>query len=256
MARSPRSDAKPARTKASRQKGHTGRTSAAQAADPVEVGMGAPGKAWRAPEGLRAKTATQADYMHAITTNQLIFGTGPAGCGKTYIPAAMVAEALRCKQVEKVILTRPVVEAGESVGFLPGTLEEKYEPYLRPFRDVFNHRLGRGFLEYAIKAGTIEALPLGFMRGMTFSEGTWVILDEAQNVTPVQMKMFLTRIGEGCKVVVTGDPTQRDIAGPSGLTDAIERMAGLGNSAHIAFSRHDVVRSGMVREILERYEST
>jgi phosphate starvation-inducible PhoH-like protein len=164
----------------------------------------------------------------------------------------MAADALKAKQIKKIILTRPAVEAGESLGFLPGLLEEKFDPFMRPFKDVLNERLGQGFLSYAIKDGRIEALPLAYMRGMTFKD-CWVILDEAQNTTPTQMKMFLTRIGAGSKVVVNGDLTQKDIPGRSGLSDAVKRVAKLPDVRVVGFTRADVVRDDIVQQIIDCY---
>lgn len=202
---------------------------------------------------LEPKNEVQARYMHAIESHVLTFGTGPAGTGKTYIPAALAAQAMKDKRVDKIVLTRPAVEAGENLGFLPGELEEKYEPYIVPFKDVFTEKLGRTHYEYALKTGKIEAAPLAYMRGRTF-KNCFLILDEAQNVTPVQMKMFLTRIGENCTVIVTGDLRQKDIAGMSGLADAIERLQHVRRAAHVDFSADDVVRSGFVQDVIEAYE--
>ena len=202
---------------------------------------------------LQARTEAQGHYIIAIESAQLTFGVGPAGTGKTYICAAMAAEALSEKRIEKIILTRPAVEAGENLGFLPGELEDKIDPYMAPFMDVLHERLGRGFTDYLLKTGAIECAPLAFMRGRTF-KNAMVILDEAQNTTPTQMKMFLTRIGEGSKVVVNGDPAQKDIPGASGLADAIGRLESLNRVRVVHFGREDVVRSGLVQAIVERYE--
>lgn len=202
---------------------------------------------------IKPRTDAQHRYMQAIKSETLIFATGPAGTGKTYLCAALAAEALENKRIDKIILTRPAVEAGEKLGFLPGELEEKYEPYLQPFRDVFNERLGASFAEYLIKHKRIEPAPLAYLRGRAF-KNCWVILDEAQNTTPLQMKMFLTRIGENCKVIVNGDLAQKDIPGKSGLEDAVSRLSDLNDSRIVAFASADVVRSGIVKDILERYE--
>jgi phosphate starvation-inducible PhoH-like protein len=145
------------------------------------------------------------------------------------------------------------VEAGERIGFLPGTKEEKFEPYFRPYKEVLSRRLGSGFLDYALKHGVIEAAPLNFIRGWTFDDCA-VVLDEAQNCTPGEMKLFLTRIGENCKIIVTGDPTQQDIAGHSGLMDAVDRCHLLPSVGVVYFTRADVVRSGLVQQIVEAYE--
>lgn len=203
---------------------------------------------------LEPKNEIQARYIHTIGDHVVTFATGPAGTGKTYIPAALAAAALQAKVIEKVILTRPAIEAGENLGFLPGELDEKYAPYLAPFKDVFYQALGPGFYQYCLKNQTIEPAPLAYMRGRTF-RNAFVILDEAQNVTPVQMKMFLTRIGENCTVVVAGDLRQKDLPGPSGLADAIERLKHVRRAAHVEFTAEDVVRSGFVQDVLEAYES-
>ena len=203
---------------------------------------------------LVAQTDRQADYISSILANTLTFGTGPAGTGKTYLATCLAADALQKKQIKKILLTRPAVEAGENLGFLPGELSEKFEPYLRPFRDILDRRLGKGFVDCAIKNGKIEALPLAYMRGMTF-EDCWVLLDEAQNTTPAQMKMFLTRIGEDCKVVVNGDLTQMDIKGLSGLADGLQRSRGLPRVSEVEFTRDDIVRSGLTQMLVDRYSN-
>ena len=202
---------------------------------------------------LEARTEAQGHYIMSINTSKLTFGAGPAGTGKTYVCGAMAAEALTDKVTEKIILTRPAVEAGENLGFLPGDLSEKFEPYLQPFRDVLYERMGKGCMEYMVKSGRIEAAPLAYMRGRTFKD-CWVILDEAQNVTPTQMKMFLTRIGDNCKVIVNGDPRQQDIAGMSGFVDAIDRLSYLNKVSVVEFCNEDIVRSGLVQQIVKAYE--
>jgi phosphate starvation-inducible protein PhoH and related proteins len=166
----------------------------------------------------------------------------------------MAAKAISDGSIDKIIVTRPVVEAGESLGFLPGELDEKYEPYLQPLRQVFNERLGKSQTEMFLKNGKIEPVPLAYMRGMTFKD-CFVILDEAQNVTPQQMKMFLTRIGDNCTVIVNGDPDQKDIPGPSGLDDAIKRVGFIPVVKVVRFDVRDVVRSDLVGEILEAYRN-
>ena len=157
-------------------------------------------------------------------------------------------------RVERVILTRPAVEAGEQLGFLPGDVNEKFAVYIEAFRDTLNERLGSGAVDYYLRHGRIVAAPLAFMRGKTFSEDTFVILDEAQNTSVAQMKMFLTRIGEGCQVVVNGDVEQSDIRGPNGLADAVSRVKGLPRVHVHKFERDDIVRSGLVRDLMDRYE--
>jgi phosphate starvation-inducible PhoH-like protein len=208
---------------------------------------------FRAPPPLAPKTDSQRRYMNAIKHFQLVFGTGPAGTGKTYIAGAIAAQLLSGKEIEKIVITRPAVDAGESLGFLPGELEEKYGVYIQPFRDVLDERLGKSFVDYLLRTGRIEGAPLAFMRGRTF-KNAMVILDEGQNTTPTQMKLFLTRIGEGCTVVVNGDLAQKDIPGPSGLADALTRLSWIPKVKVVEFSRKDVVRSGLVQEIVESYE--
>lgn len=194
----------------------------------------------------------QGKYLSAIRNSKLVFGLGPAGTGKTYIAGSAAAEMLESKQVEKIIITRPAVDAGESLGFLPGELEEKYEPYIAAFRDVLNERLGKTYVEYLLKIGRIEAQPFAYMRGRTFKNAV-VILDEAQNATPEQMKLFLTRIGENCTVIVDGDESQADIK-HSGLMDAVKRLSYIPEVKVIQFGTADIVRSGLVQEIVEAYD--
>lgn len=201
---------------------------------------------------LQAKTTAQAHYINAIRHSVITFGIGPAGTGKTFIAASLAAEALIDREVDRIILTRPAVEAGESLGFLPGELMEKYAPYLQPVQQVLERRLGKGAVEAFIKSGKIVALPLAYMRGWTF-ENAFVLLDEAQNTTPAQMKLFLTRIGEDCRVVIDGDPSQSDIPGRSGLSDVIDRLRCVPDISFTIFEREDIVRSGLVQNILERY---
>lgn len=203
---------------------------------------------------IEAKTGNQKKYIGAIKSFALTFATGPAGTGKTWISTALAAQELDAKRIDRIVITRPAVEAGESLGFLPGELDEKFDPYLWPFRDVLHQRLGKTFAEYLIKSGKIETAPLAYMRGRTF-RNTFVILDEAQNTTPTQMKMFLTRIGEGSKVVVNGDIAQKDIRGISGLEDAIRRVAHIPSVKCIEFTRNDIVRSGLVQEIVAAYDA-
>lgn len=202
---------------------------------------------------IEGKNDAQKRYLNAIKHFQLVFATGPAGTGKTWLAAAYAAQQLADKQIDKIIITRPAVEAGEELGFLPGEIDEKFDPYLQPFRDCLNERLGKSFVDYLIKSGSIEAAPLAYMRGRTFKNAI-VILDEAQNTTPTQMKMFLTRIGEGCRVIVNGDVGQKDIRGESGLADAVARCTWIPSVKHVIFQRADIVRSGLVQELVEAYE--
>jgi phosphate starvation-inducible protein PhoH and related proteins len=203
---------------------------------------------------LSARTEAQQLYIDAIRNHNLTFGIGPAGTGKSYCAGALAAEALESGRIERIILTRPAVEAGENLGFLPGELEEKYAVYIDAFRDILNERLGAGVVDYCLRHGRIVGAPLAYMRGKTFSGNTFVILDEAQNTTPAQMKMFLTRIGENAKVVINGDIRQSDLRGPNGLEDAINKVKGLPGVHIHEFARNDIVRSGLVRRIMDRYE--
>lgn len=205
----------------------------------------------RAPP-LEPKTEQQRRYINAIRHFQITFGLGPAGTGKTYIAGAIACDMLEKKTVEKIIITRPAVEAGENLGFLPGELEDKYAPYIAAFQDVLNERLGKTFVEYLQRHGRIEAMPFAYMRGRTFKNCV-VILDEAQNATAEQMKLFLTRIGENCKVIIDGDESQADIRN-SGLLDAVKRVSHIPAIKVVRFSKHDVVRSGIVSEIIQAYE--
>ena len=209
----------------------------------------------RMREPLEARTKSQKDYMCAIQSHCLTFGIGPAGTGKSYCATAMAAEALQNGRIERIVMTRPAVEAGEQLGYLPGDLEEKFSVYIDPFRDILNERLGKEAVEYHLRHGRIVAAPLAFMRGKTFGGDTFVILDEAQNTSVAQMKMFLTRIGEDCKVVVNGDVKQSDIRGGNGLADAVRRLGGLPGVCIHEFERDDIVRSGLVRAVIERYEA-
>jgi len=203
---------------------------------------------------LKPRTCAQRRYINAIKNNMLTFGLGPAGTGKSYCAGALAAESLECGHVERIIVTRPAVEAGEHLGFLPGDLDDKFAAYIDAFRDILNERLGAGTVNYCLRHGRIVAAPLAYMRGKTFKQDTFVILDEAQNTTPEQMKMFLTRIGDSCKVVVNGDVRQSDIRGPNGLADAVDRVTELPGVYVHEFERHDIVRSGLVRQLIDRYE--
>ncbi len=208
----------------------------------------------RSPQAFHAKTSSQQSYINAIKNNMLTFGIGPAGTGKSYCAGALAAEALESGRIERIIITRPAVESGENLGFLPGDLDEKFAVYIDAFRDILNERLGAGTVDYCLRHGRIVAAPLAYMRGKTFNSKTFVILDEAQNTSPAQMKMFLTRIGEDCKVVINGDIKQSDIRGPNGLADAVDRLRGLPHVHVHEFGREDIVRSGLVRDIIDRYE--
>jgi phosphate starvation-inducible PhoH-like protein len=204
-------------------------------------------------EPLSALNESQKRYICAIKSSILTFGIGPAGTGKTYIAGALAAQAFENKSVERIIITRPAVDAGESLGFLPGELEEKYAVYIDPFRSVLEERLGKGAVQYMVRHKSLQPQPLAYMRGKTF-KNAFVILDEAQNVSPDQMKMFLTRIGNNCKVVVDGDLSQKDIRGVSGLDDARKRLAWIPSVRIVEFGIEDIVRSGIVADIIKSYE--
>jgi len=203
---------------------------------------------------LTAKTESQSAYMRAIQTHALTFGVGPAGTGKSYCAAGLAAEGLKKGSIDRILLTRPAVEAGENLGFLPGDIDEKFGVYIEAFREILDERLGRGAVDYYLRHGRIVAAPLAYMRGRTFGPGTFVILDEAQNTTIQQMKMFLTRIGTDCTVVINGDVQQSDLRGANGLADAIDRLSDLPQVKVHAFTRDDIVRSGLVRAVIDRYE--
>jgi phosphate starvation-inducible PhoH-like protein len=201
-------------------------------------------------------TERQRLYGAAIRASRLTFGIGPAGTGKTWYAAALAAEALLAGEIERIIITRPAVEAAEEkLGFLPGELDEKIEPYFRPVRDALEERLGSGQLEYLIKAKTIEVRPLAFLRGATL-KNAWVLADEMQNATPAGMKMFLTRIGENSRFIINGDPSQKDIEGPSGLVDAVRRLGHLPFVGLIEFRTSDIVRDPVCQAIVEAYETS
>ncbi|WP_404329318.1 PhoH family protein [Mesobacillus maritimus] len=204
---------------------------------------------------IRAKTLGQRYYINAIKKNDLVFGIGPAGTGKTYLAVVMAVSALKNGNVNKIILTRPAVEAGESLGFLPGDLKEKVDPYLRPLYDALHDILGMEHTQRLIERGTIEIAPLAYMRGRTLDDA-FVILDEAQNTTQAQMKMFLTRLGFGSKMVITGDQTQIDLPRgvKSGLIMAEEILSQVAGIEFIHLEQTDVVRHPLVARIIRAYE--
>jgi phosphate starvation-inducible protein PhoH and related proteins len=206
---------------------------------------------------VRARTPGQADYIAAIRKHDLIFCTGPAGCGKTYLAVAMALNALRQEEHRKIVLVRPAVEAGERLGFLPGDMLAKVNPYLRPLLDALNDMLDFSQVSRYLDNDVIEIVPLAFMRGRTLND-TFIILDEAQNTTLTQMKMFLTRMGEGSKVVVTGDETQVDLPSSmaSGLVDAVRRLEKIEGVASVKLTGRDIVRHRLVREIVAAYDET
>lgn len=193
----------------------------------------------------------QGEYLEAIRYNDIVFGVGSAGTGKTFIAASYAASELFHKRIGKIILTRPNVETGRGLGFLPGTLEEKYAPYLLPFDSIFTKALGKGFYEYALKNKDIEPTPLGFLRGTTF-ENCIVLVDEAQNCTKEELKMLLSRIGKNCKMLISGDHEQSDIEN-SGLEDAMDRLEGISGIEIIEFLDQDIVRSKMCAEVIKAY---
>jgi phosphate starvation-inducible PhoH-like protein len=201
---------------------------------------------------IKPLTDRQADYLLSIRSSILTFGTGDAGTGKSYCATALACEMLTDKHIDKIIITRPAVEADEDLGYLPGEISEKFAPYLAPIQDILNERLGPSFATYCLRNQKIIAMPLAYMRGHTFKDA-FIILDEAQNTTPGQMKMFLTRIGEDAKVVVNGDITQSDINGRSGLEDALYRFQDHKDVGIVHFERSDVVRSGFCMDVLDAY---
>ena len=204
---------------------------------------------------IRAKTAGQRRYVEAIRDNVVTFGVGPAGTGKSWLAVAMAVEALQSKQVQRIILTRPAVEAGERLGFLPGDLAAKIDPYLRPLYDAMHDMVGAEQAKLFLERQVVEVAPLAFMRGRTLNN-SFVILDEAQNTTPEQMKMFLTRIGFGTKVVVTGDTTQVDVPdGRSGLLGLERVLTDIPDLAFVHLDATDVVRHRIVADIVAAYES-
>lgn len=203
---------------------------------------------------IKTKTFGQKKYVEAIDKNTIVFGIGPAGTGKTYLAVAKAVTALKKREVSRIILTRPAVEAGEKLGFLPGDLQNKVDPYLRPLYDGMYEMLGgEGFLRYQ-ERGVIEVAPLAYMRGRTL-DNAFIILDEAQNTTPEQMKMFLTRIGYGSHAIVTGDITQIDLPGDkkSGLKEAMKILNGIEGIAFCKFTEKDVVRHPLVQQIIKAY---
>ena len=205
---------------------------------------------------IRCKTLGQYEYVKAIREHELTFAVGPAGTGKTYLAMALAVVALRNKEIERIVLTRPAVEAGEKLGFLPGDLSQKVDPYLRPLFDALYDMMGAESYQRLQERGALEVAPLAYMRGRTLSD-SFIILDEAQNTTPEQMKMFLTRFGAGSRVVVTGDVTQTDLppGKQSGLTQALEVLRGIPEIAIIRLGQSDVVRHDLVQTVVKAYEA-
>jgi phosphate starvation-inducible protein PhoH and related proteins len=206
---------------------------------------------------VRARTPGPDAYLRALKRWTLVFGTGPAGTGKTWLAVAYAVQLFERKEVDRIILSRPAVEAGERLGFLPGDMREKVDPYLRPIYDALFDMMDARIVERALQTGEIEIAPLAFMRGRTLSNAV-VILDEAQNTTAMQMKMFLTRLGENSRMVVTGDPSQVDLpAGQrSGLIDAVRLLAAVEGVGYVAFTQEDVVRNDLVARIVDAYEKS
>ncbi len=203
---------------------------------------------------IRPKTSGQHRFVNAIRKNIITFGLGPAGTGKTYLACAMALDALKRHEVSRIILTRPIVEAGETLGFLPGTMMEKVDPYIRPLYDAIFEMLDHAEAARYIEQGIIEITPLAFMRGRTFND-SFVILDEAQNITTSQMKMFLTRLGFASKMIITGDESQSDNKqGPAGLLSARKKLSSIPSIAFCDLRSYDVVRHSLVAEIIEAYK--
>ena len=204
---------------------------------------------------IKPKTVGQQNYIEKIKKNTIVFGVGPAGTGKTFLAVAMAVTALKQKQISRIVLTRPAVEAGEKLGFLPGDLQSKIDPYLRPLYDALGEMLGNESFQKNLEKGTIEIAPLAYMRGRTLDDA-FIILDEAQNTTPEQMKMFLTRLGNNSKAIVTGDVTQIDLPyiKKSGLIEAIEILDDIDGISIFRFTHKDVVRHPLVQKIILAYE--
>ncbi|MBN2218177.1 MAG: PhoH family protein [Pirellulales bacterium] len=223
-----------------------GRGRVAQACAPIGVSGG---------REVRPRTAGQAKYVDAMRRSDLVMCAGPAGTGKTYLAVAMAVAALRCEQVRKIVLVRPAVEAGESLGFLPGDLQAKINPYLRPLMDALREMIEFDVIKRYQEEDTIEIIPLAYMRGRTLNQA-FMILDEAQNTTVSQMKMFLTRMGEGSKIVVSGDTTQVDLPSGtrSGLIDALDRLRGIKGVTAVKLTASDIVRHPLVQRIVDAYD--
>jgi len=205
---------------------------------------------------ISAKTPGQIEYLNAVRNNDIVFGIGPAGTGKTYQAVALAVDSLKRNEVQKIVITRPAVEAGERLGFLPGDLKEKIDPYLTPLYDALNDMINKEKLSTYLNQKIIEIAPLAYMRGRTLNKA-FLILDEAQNATSMQMKMFLTRLGVTSKAIVTGDTTQIDLpkAEPSGLIDAIKILKNVDGISFVQFSKDDVMRHHLVKQIIEAYST-
>ena len=201
------------------------------------------------------RTATQAEYIKAMFENELVFGLGPAGTGKTYLAVAMAVSLMIEGKIDRIVLSRPAVEAGEHLGFLPGDLREKVDPYLKPLYDALYDMLPADQVDKKLESGEIEIAPLAFMRGRTLANSV-VILDEAQNTTPMQMKMFLTRLGENSRMVINGDLSQTDLPNGtiSGMSDSLEILEKISGVGVVTFTDRDVVRHGLVAKIVKAYD--
>jgi phosphate starvation-inducible protein PhoH and related proteins len=204
---------------------------------------------------VRARNVAQDAYLRALKRNELVFAEGPAGTGKTWLAVGHAVQLMEQGHVDRLILSRPAVEAGERLGFLPGDMKDKVDPYLRPIYDALHDFMEARIVERALQTGQIEVAPLAFMRGRTLSNAV-ILLDEAQNTTSMQMKMFLTRLGEGSRMIITGDPTQIDLppGQKSGLNEAVELLPAIEGVGHIRFDHADVVRHDLVRRIVKAYE--
>ncbi len=224
---------------------------------PPEPGDGRPLEVFANGRPVRAKSDNQQAYLDSIMENDLVFAVGPAGTGKTYLAVAAAISLLRAQRVKRAILVRPAVEAGEKLGFLPGDIHDKVNPYLRPLLDALNDMMDYQTLSGFMGSGVIEIAPLAFMRGRTLN-GSVVILDEAQNTTRAQMQMFLTRLGQSSKMIVTGDTTQIDLpdATQSGLIDAVRRLRHVEGVGYAPLEKSDVVRHDLVRRVIEAYTSS
>lgn len=206
---------------------------------------------------IKPRTPGQARYVEAITQHDVVFAIGPAGTGKTYLAVATAVQALKRRTIRKIVLVRPAVEAGESLGFLPGDLQAKINPYLRPLLDALHEMMHHDQIKRFMEQDIIEVIPLAYMRGRTLNEA-FIILDEAQNTTVAQMKMFLTRMGEGSRIVIAGDTTQIDLPAHtrSGLLDALQRLRQIEGISIVNLSKSDIVRHRLVQEIVQAYEDT
>ncbi len=204
---------------------------------------------------VEVKTDTQKEYVKQVQQNDIVFAVGPAGTGKTYLAVALAVAALKNKEVDRIVLSRPAVETGESLGFLPGDLRDKIDPYLRPLYDALHDMIPASKLVTYMEQNVIEIVPLAYMRGRTL-DNAFVILDEAQNTTPTQMKMFLTRLGGNAKAIITGDITQSDLPRGmmSGLREVEEILMGIEGISFVCFEKKDVIRHRLVREIIEAYD--